>query len=152
MKKSSDKVANQYWQLPAFMVKYYTLQWVQCATVAQPVEQLTRNEQVVRSNRISSSKVKSPKSGFAPSFSGIFVCLEKSLLRGMWALITPISREVFWNANQKGPKIGKRPSCLSMERGTTKPTSWSQMTLPGWALRTGTDSSQKAVALSVSIC
>ncbi len=26
------------------------------ATVAQPVEQLTRNEQVVRSNRISSSK------------------------------------------------------------------------------------------------
>ena len=36
---------------------------------------LTRNEQVVRSNRISSSKVKSPKSGFVPSFSGIFVCL-----------------------------------------------------------------------------
>ena len=29
---------------------------VQCATVAQLVEQLTRNEQVVRSNRISSSK------------------------------------------------------------------------------------------------
>jgi len=27
-----------------------------------------------------------------------------------------------------------------------------KMTLPGWSLRTGTDSSQKAVALSVSIC
>ena len=38
------------------MVKYHTLQRLQCATVAQPVEQLTRNEQVVRSNRISSSK------------------------------------------------------------------------------------------------
>ena len=57
--------------------------------MAQPVEQLTRNEQVVRSNRISSSKVKSPKSGFVPSFSGIFVCLRKCLSRGMWALITP---------------------------------------------------------------
>ena len=56
---------------------------------------LTRNEQVVRSNRISSSKVESPKSGFAPSFSGIFVCLGKCFLRGMWVLITPISREVF---------------------------------------------------------
>jgi len=87
-----------------------------------------------------------------PSFSGIFVCLRKCLSRGMWALITPISRKVFWNANQKGPKIEKRPSCLSMEPGTTKPTSWPQMTLPGWALRTGTDFSQKAVALSVSIC
>ena len=36
---------------------------------------IARNEQVVRSNRISSSKVKSPKSGFAPDFSGIFVWL-----------------------------------------------------------------------------
>mgnify|MGYP000068677419 FL=1 len=76
------------------MVKYHTLQRSQCATVAQPVEQLTRNEQVVRSNRISSSKVKSPKSGFAPGFSGIFVWLGKYLRKGMWALITPISRKV----------------------------------------------------------
>ena len=77
------------------MVKYHTLQRLQCATVAQPVEQLTRNEQVVRSNRISSSKVKSPKSGFAPGFSGIFVWLGDSLWRGMWALIALISRKVF---------------------------------------------------------
>ena len=69
--------------------------------MAQPVEQLTRNEQVVRSNRISSSKVKSPKSGFVPSFSGIFVWLGKSLLRGMWALITPISRKVFLKCKSK---------------------------------------------------
>ena len=69
--------------------------------MAQPVEQLTRNEQVVRSNRISSSKVKSPKSGFAPSFSGIFVCLRKCLSRGMWALITLISGKVFLKCKSK---------------------------------------------------
>ena len=56
-----------------------------------PQDLILHNEQVVRSNRISSSKVKSPKSGFAPSFSGIFVYLRKCLSRGMWALITPIS-------------------------------------------------------------
>ena len=38
------------------MLKYIMLQNLILATVAQPVEQLTRNEQVVRSNRISSSK------------------------------------------------------------------------------------------------
>lgn len=64
------------------MVEYHTLQRSQCATVAQPVEQLTRNEQVVRSNRISSSKVKSPKSGFAPDFSGIFCLAWKMLFEG----------------------------------------------------------------------
>ena len=71
------------------------------ATVAQLVEQLTRNEQVVRSNRISSSKVKSPKSGFAPDFSGIFVWLGDSLWRGMWALIALISRKVFLKCKSK---------------------------------------------------
>lgn len=88
------------------MVEYHTLQRSQCATVAQPVEQLTRNEQVVRSNRISSSKVKSPKSGFAPDFSGIFVWLEKCFSRGMWALIALISRKVFFfeMQAQKGKK------------------------------------------------
>lgn len=86
------------------MVEYHTLQRSQCATVAQPVEQLTRNEQVVRSNRISSSKVKSPKSGFAPDFSGIFVCVEKCLLRGMWALIALISRKVFLKCKSKKGK------------------------------------------------
>jgi hypothetical protein len=84
------------------MVEYHTLQRLQCATVAQPVEQLTRNEQVVRSNRISSSKVKSPKSGFAPDFSGIFVCLRKCLSRGMWALIALISGKVFQKGGSRG--------------------------------------------------
>ena len=36
---------------------------VQCATVAQLVEQLTRNEQVACSNQVSSSKGKPPKVG-----------------------------------------------------------------------------------------
>ena len=36
---------------------------VQCATVAQLVEQLTRNEQVACSNQVSSSKEKPPKVG-----------------------------------------------------------------------------------------
>ena len=70
--------------------------------MAQPVEQLTRNEQVVRSNRISSSKVKSPKSGFVPDFSGIFVWLGKCLSRGMWALIALISRKVFQKGGSRG--------------------------------------------------
>ena len=39
-----------------FYDKIFELWKKQYATVAQPVEQLTRNEQVVRSNRISSSK------------------------------------------------------------------------------------------------
>ena len=64
------------------MVEYHTLQRSQCATVAQPVEQLTRNEQVVRSNRISSSKVKSPKSGFTPGFSGGFYLSAKMPFEG----------------------------------------------------------------------
>ena len=70
--------------------------------MAQPVEQLTRNEQVVRSNRISSSKVKSPKSGFAPGFSGIFVWLGKCLSRGMRALIAPVSGKVFKLGGSRG--------------------------------------------------
>ena len=59
------------------MLKYGKIlsvaEYVQCATVAQLVEQLTRNEQVVRSNRISSSKKKSLKVGLWSQFSGIFV-------------------------------------------------------------------------------
>ena len=43
------------------------------ATVAQLVEQLTRNEQVACSNQVSSSKERSLKSGFVPYFSGIFL-------------------------------------------------------------------------------
>lgn len=39
-----------------FYDKIASVAGMQCATVAQPVEQLTRNEQVVRSNRISSSR------------------------------------------------------------------------------------------------
>ena len=63
---------------------------------------IARNEQVVRSNRISSSKVKSPKSGFAPGFSGIFVCAEKCLSRGMWAVIAPVSGKVFQRGGSRG--------------------------------------------------
>ena len=40
--------------------------------MAQPVEQLTRNEQVVRSNRISSSRKDAPESWLAkPVFGGV---------------------------------------------------------------------------------
>ena len=39
------------------------VQDVQCATVAQLVEQLTRNEQVACSNQVSSSREKPPKVG-----------------------------------------------------------------------------------------
>ena len=55
------------------MVKYHTLQRSQCATVAQPVEQLTRNEQVVRSNRISSSKYRLPENQFKLILGEFFV-------------------------------------------------------------------------------
>ena len=85
-------------------------------TMAQRFEldYLIYNEQVVRSNRISSSKVKSPKSGFSPSFSGIFVWLGKCLSRGMWALITPISRKVLKKGGsrggaKRGEKQGRQP-------------------------------------------
>jgi hypothetical protein len=44
---------------------------VQCATVAQLVEQLTRNEQVACSNQVSSSKAKPPKVGLRSRFSGV---------------------------------------------------------------------------------
>ena len=36
-------------------------EYVQCATVAQLVEQLTRNEQVACSNQVSSSNMKDPE-------------------------------------------------------------------------------------------
>ena len=48
---------------PGFYDRIPHVAALQDATVAQPVEQLTRNEQVVRSNRISSSKKKSLKVG-----------------------------------------------------------------------------------------
>ena len=99
------------------MVKYHTLQRSQCATVAQPVEQLTRNEQVVRSNRISSSKVKSPKSGFAPGFSGIFVWLGKYVSRGMWAVITPVSGKVFQRGGSRGG-LAAAEAGVEQERGS----------------------------------
>ena len=62
---------------------------------------LTRNEQVVRSNRISSSKVKSPKSGFTPGFSGIFVWLGKSLSRGDVGVNYPHFPESFFEMQVK---------------------------------------------------
>ena len=63
---------------------------------------IARNEQVVRSNRISSSKERSPKSGFTSGFSGIFVCVEKCLLKEMWALIALISRKVLQKGGSRG--------------------------------------------------
>jgi hypothetical protein len=64
---------------------------VQYATVAQLVEQLTRNEQVACSNQVSSSKTKSPKSGFVPSFLGIFLFVAVLRFLEKSALITLIS-------------------------------------------------------------
>ena len=72
------------------MINYLALQPMQCATVAQPVEQLTRNEQVVRSNRISSSISNSPKVGFPSQFSGSFVCPARCTFPRKSALITPL--------------------------------------------------------------
>jgi hypothetical protein len=46
------------------------------ATVAQPVEQLTRNEQVVRSNRISSSKKPYELSLDFAKFVGLFLAYK----------------------------------------------------------------------------
>ena len=76
------------------MLKYGKIlsvaEYVQCATVAQLVEQLTRNEQVACSNQVSSSKTKSPKSGFVPSFLGIFLFVAVLWFLERSALITLI--------------------------------------------------------------
>ena len=76
------------------MLKYGKIlsvaEYVQCATVAQLVEQLTRNEQVACSNQVSSSKEKSPKSGFVPSFLGIFLFIAVLRFLEKNALITLI--------------------------------------------------------------
>ena len=51
------------------MLKYGKIlsvaEYVQCATVAQLVEQLTRNEQVACSNQVSSSNMKDPEKWLA---------------------------------------------------------------------------------------
>ena len=47
------------------------------ATVAQLVEQLTRNEQVVRSNRISSSIYKAPSNALYSVFGGAFGFIQE---------------------------------------------------------------------------
>ena len=67
---------------------------VQCATVAQLVEQLTRNEQVACSNQVSSSKEKPPKVGLQSQFSGVFVCAAGDGKVGGCALITPVYLEI----------------------------------------------------------
>ncbi len=67
---------------------------VQCATVAQLVEQLTRNEQVACSNQVSSSKGKPPKVGLRSRFSGVFVCAARDGEVGGCALITPVYLEI----------------------------------------------------------
>ena len=56
--------------------------------MAQLVEQLTRNEQVACSNQVSSSKMKSPKSGLTAGFSGILLYRETGWTEKKCALIT----------------------------------------------------------------
>ena len=56
---------------------------VQCATVAQLVEQLTRNEQVACSNQVSSSKGEPPESWLAkPVFGGFLLYKIRRILPG----------------------------------------------------------------------
>ena len=55
---------------------------VQCATVAQLVEQLTRNEQVACSNQVSSSKGEPPKVGLSSRFSGVLLYKNRRTLPG----------------------------------------------------------------------
>ena len=78
---------------------------VQCATVAQLVEQLTRNEQVACSNQVSSSKEKPPKVGLSSRFSGVFVCAAGDGKVGACALITPVYLEIALMSGAKGGAI-----------------------------------------------
>ena len=89
------------------MINYLALQPMQCATVAQPVEQLTRNEQVVRSNRISSSTSNSPKVGFPSQFSGSFVSSRKLTFPRKSALITPKIQKESLQCKSRWTKINK---------------------------------------------
>ena len=56
---------------------------VQCATVAQLVEQLTRNEQVACSNQVSSSKEKPRKLACEAGFRG-FLFVRQGMAK--WAI------------------------------------------------------------------
>ena len=63
---------------------------MQCATVAQLVEQLTRNEQVAGSSPASSSNVKDPEKWLAARLFRVFLRrFYKALLRGKVPYFTP---------------------------------------------------------------
>ena len=69
------------------MLKYGKIlsvaEYVQCATVAQLVEQLTRNEQVACSNQVSSSNMKDPEKWLVAKLFRVFLHrFYKALLRG----------------------------------------------------------------------
>ena len=80
------------------MLKYgkilSVVEYVQCATVAQLVEQLTRNEQVACSNQVSSSNVKDPEKWLAAWLFRVFLHrFYKALLRGKVRLFLHFSAD-----------------------------------------------------------
>ena len=79
------------------MLKYGKIlsvaEYVQCATVAQLVEQLTRNEQVACSNQVSSSNMKDPEKWLVAWLFRVFLHrFYKALLRGKVRLFLHFSR------------------------------------------------------------
>ena len=69
-------------------------EYVQCATVAQLVEQLTRNEQVACSNQVSSSNMKDPEKRLAAWLFRVFLHrFYKALLRGKVRLFLHFSAD-----------------------------------------------------------
>ena len=80
------------------MLKYGKIlsvaEYVQCATVAQLVEQLTRNEQVACSNQVSSSNMKDPEKWLAAWLFRVFLHrFYKALLRGKVRLFLHLSSD-----------------------------------------------------------
>ena len=80
------------------MLKYGKIlsvaEYVQCATVAQLVEQLTRNEQVACSNQVSSSNVKDPEKWLVAQLFRVFLHrFYKALLRGKVRLFLHFSAD-----------------------------------------------------------
>ena len=80
------------------MLKYGKIlsvaEYVQCATVAQLVEQLTRNEQVACSNQVSSSNMKDPEKWLAAWLFRVFLHrFYKALLRGKVRLFLHFSAD-----------------------------------------------------------
>ena len=90
---------------------------IRFATVAQLVEQLTRNEQVACSNQVSSSRSEPLKSGFTPSFSGVFLFASASAFCTDSALITLVFlKEILLCKSDASQK-----SCLNTNRTLSSP-------------------------------